>query len=128
MIVESSAVMALLLGEPEADRVEQALAAALRADLPASCYLECSLVMAARFGGEGLARLDRLVEQVPLRVVPFTEAHARAAREAYLRFGKGRHPARLNFGDCMSYAVARVEGLPLLYVGEDFGRTDVARA
>jgi ribonuclease VapC len=75
-----------------------------------------------------LLTLDEVVARLGAESHPFTPAHLALAREAFLRFGKGRHPAALNFGDCMSYAVARVEGLPLLWVGEDFGRTDVGQA
>lgn len=128
IVVDSSAVVALLLGEPEAPRVEAALASSLRCLLPAPCHVELSLVLSRVQEAPGLGLLDQMVARGSLEVHPFTEAHARAARAAFLRFGKGRHPAALNFGDCMSYAVARTEGLPLLFVGDDFARTDVAAA
>lgn len=128
MIVDSSVVVAFLLGEPEAGRVEAVLLAPGPSRLPAPAYVECCLVLGGRFGEDGMGRLDDFLDQYRIVVVPFTEAHARAAREAFLRFGKGRHPAALNFGDCMSYAVAKVERLPLLWVGEDFGQTDAVPA
>ena len=128
MIVDSSAVIALVLREPEAGRIEAALLGPGRARLPAPAYVECCLVLGGRYGDAGVARLDAFILQYRLTFVHFTEAHAALARDAFLRYGKGRHPAALNFGDCMSYAVAKVERLPLLWVGEDFGRTDVGRA
>lgn len=128
MIVDSSAVVAFLLREPDAARVEAVLVGPGQARLPAPAYVECCLVLGGRFGEDGIRRLDEFLDQYRIGVVAFTDAHARAARGAFLRFGKGRHPAGLNFGDCMSYAVAKAEGLPLLYVGGDFARTDVAGA
>jgi ribonuclease VapC len=128
VVVDSSAVIALLLGEPEAPRVEAALVAADGPRLPAPAYVECSIVLARRLGDDALARLDDLLEGYGIAILPFAPDHARLAREAFLRFGKGRHPAGLNFGDCLSYAAARAEGLPLLFVGDDFARTDIAPA
>ena len=128
MIVDSSAVIALLLGEPEAERIEAALLAADRPRRPAPAYVECSIVLARRVGDAALSRLDGLLSGYEVDVTVLTSEHARAARDAYLRYGKGRHPAGLNFGDCLSYAVAQVERLPLLFVGQDFSRTDIQPA
>jgi ribonuclease VapC len=83
------------------------------------------MVMAGRRGPDSRSEVDALLETFGLRVLPFTEDHAREAVTAFLRYGKGRHAAGLNFGDCMAYAVARVEGAPLLFTGGDFARTDV---
>lgn len=128
MILDTSAVIALLLREPEWPQLEAALLAADRPRLPAPAYVECCLVMGGRAREEGVARVDEFLATYGVSILPFTPEHARLARDAFLRFGKGRHPAALNFGDCMSYAVARAEGLPLLFVGEDFARTDIPRA
>lgn len=128
MIVDSSAVIALLLGEPETERVEAALLAADRPRLPAPAYVECSIVLARRVGDAALTRLEAFLVGYGVEVLALTPDHAQAARDAFLRWGKGRHPAALNFGDCMSYAVARVERLPLLFVGDDFSRTDIRAA
>lgn len=128
MIVDSSAVIAFLLREAAAARVEASLLGPSRARLPAPAYAECGLVLGGRFGESGTRRLDDFLDQYRIAVLPFTEDHARAARDAFLRFGKGRHAAGLNFGDCMSYAVAKVERLPLLFVGDDFARTDIPAA
>jgi ribonuclease VapC len=81
--------------------------------------------MGARNGPPGLARLDAFLAEAEIETLPFTAAHATAARDAFLRYGKGRHPAGLNFGDCMSYAVAKMEGRPLLFKGDDFRQTDI---
>ena len=94
--------------------------------VPAPCYLEAGMVIAGRRGRTaGLATRRRCSTGSGARVVPFTEPHARLATDAFLRYGKGRHPAGLNFGDCMAYAVAQAEGAPLLFTGGDFARTDV---
>lgn len=128
MIVDSSALVAILRLEPQAERLARAIAAARLASVPAPCYLETCMVIAGRKGPDSRPRVDRLLAKLRLRVLPLSEEHARAATEAFLRYGKGRHAAALNFGDCMAYAVAMAEGAPLLFVGEDFARTDVGMA
>lgn len=128
MIVDSSAVIALLFGEPEAERIDAALLGADQPRLPTPAYVECSIVLARRVGDAVLTRLEAFLVGYEVKVLPFTPDHAQAARDAFLRYGKGRHPAGLNFCDCMSYAVATVERLPLLFVGDDFARTDVQSA
>lgn len=128
MVIDSSAILAILRGEPEAP----ALAAALAADpsrlISAPTLLECSIVLAARFGDAGLRELDLLVHRAGLDIVPFDAAHCEVARDAYRRFGKGRHPAGLNYGDCMTYALAASTAEPVLFVGNDFAATDLAPA
>ena len=127
MVVDTSAIAAVLLGEPERDAFRATIErAARRPLLSAMTLLEASLVMAGRRGEAMLPVLDALAAR--LEVVPFDEAMARTARDAFLRFGKGRHPAGLNYGDCAAYALAMQRGLPLLFKGEDFARTDVRRA
>src|SRR2546423_5179561 len=91
-------------------------------------YFEASLVLAGRGVPAVAMELDAFVERAGVEVVPFDYELATRAREAFLRFGRGRHPARLNLGDCVSYALARTRDLPLLYKGEDFAKTDVIRA
>jgi ribonuclease VapC len=98
------------------------------AGIGAPTLAEAGVVLAARLEQDSRPLLSRLVEELELVVVPFGARHAREARDAYLRFGKGRHPAALNFGDCISYAVARVAGRSLLFVGDDFRRTDIQPA
>ena len=127
IVLETSALVAMVAREPGSERL-LAVAAAEGAALPAHCLLEAHMVLASRFPPGMIATLDAVVARLAPVVLPFDARHADAAREAYLRYGKGRHPAALNFGDCMSYAVAKVEGLPLLWVGDDFGRTDAVPA
>jgi ribonuclease VapC len=126
IVVETSALIALLFAEPTAAAIAARISSSPNPVLPSSAYVEASFVYCGRNGAAGLQRLDELIADLGLEIIPFTPIHARAAADAFLRFGKGRHPTGLNFGDCMSYAVAKVEGLPLLYVGADFAMTDVA--
>lgn len=128
MIVDTSALVAIVTAEPDHERLLDAILADADPVLPASCLLEAHMVVRGRFPPQMLPTLDAVVADLDLRLAPFTAAHAALARAAFDRFGKGRHPAGLNFGDCMAYAVAQAEGAPLLFVGEDFGRTDVAVA
>jgi len=126
VVIDTSALVALLGMEPEAAR----LAAAIEADgtrlISAASILEAAVVIESRYGPEGGRELDLLVAKAGLSVEPVTAQQAEIAREAWRRFGKGRHPANLNFGDCFSYALARVTGEPLLFKGTDFPQTDVA--
>lgn len=128
MIVDSSVLVAVLRGEPGSEAFARAIATAESCCVPAPCYLETCMVMAGRNGADGRAELDALLAALAIRALPLTEAHARLAAGAFLRYGKGRHPAALNFGDCMAYAVAQAEAAPLLFAGEDFARTDVGVA
>ena len=128
MIVDSSALVAMLRAEPGADDVGLALAGAGGGSVPAPTYLETCMVMAGRKGPDSRSEVDALFETFGLRLMPFTEDHAREAVTAFLRYGKGRHAAALNFGDCMAYAAAQAEGAPMLFTGDDFARTDVEAA
>lgn len=128
IVLETSALVAMVVGEPTARDLFHRTSQASALVLPAHCLLEAHIVLVGRFPPAMLATLDAVAARLKVEVRPFTTAHLAAARDAFLRFGKGRHPAALNFGDCMSYAVARSERLPLLFVGDDFARTDVARA
>lgn len=127
MIVDTSAVVALFLKEPGYEEIFQALVEADRAGIGAPTLSEAGLVLANRLGRDPSPLLERFLQQFGLVVVPFGEEHWREAVGAYLRFGKGRHPAALNFGDCLTYATAKLAGQPLLYVGKDFSRTDLKR-
>jgi ribonuclease VapC len=128
VIVDSSVLVAMLRAEPGADDFGLALARAGGGSVPAPAYLETCMVMAGRKGPDSRPQVDALFETFGLRLIPFARDHAREAVAAFLRYGKGRHPAGLNFGDCMAYAVAKAEGAPLLFTGGDFARTDVAVA
>ena len=96
--------------------------------LSAVSYFEASMVLIGRATPEAGIELDSFLERVGIEFVPFDQEQAKRARDAFARFGRGRHPARLNFGDCVSYALAQARGLPLLYKGEDFAKTDVVSA
>ena len=110
------------------ERVLEAISQADRVGIGAATWAETGIVLAARIGPEARAILSRLVEWLDLRVLPFESAHAREAREAFERYGRGRHHAALHFGDCLTYATAKVAGEPLLFVGDDFSQTDVQPA
>jgi ribonuclease VapC len=127
MIVDSSALVAMLRGEAGADDLAETLARAGGGSVPAPCYVETCMVIAGRKGPDSRPEVDRLLDVLGLKIVAVDADHARAAVVAFLRYGKGRHPAGLNFGDCLAYAVAKAEGRPLIWVGGDFAATDVAR-
>lgn len=125
MVVDSSALLAILFKEEGYEALLQAIQEAPRAAVGAPTLVETAVAFGRRVGFERAHLVERLVEALGLEVLPFTQEHYREAVRAYARYGKGRHPAGLNLGDCLSYAVARVEGRPLLYKGEDFRQTDL---
>lgn len=128
MMVDASALVAIVRAEDDAEVYLAALGRASEPAIAAPTLLEATLVADGR-GPVGSRRFDQLVAAADLTVVPFTAQHAAVARAAYRDFGRGSgHPARLNFGDCMAYAVASVLGQPLLYKGDDFGHTDIRSA
>lgn len=128
MILDSSAIIALILGEADADRMRIGLARDVRRGVGAPTLFEAGLVLVSRFGATGGAALAAFLVGVGTSVVPFGERHWPVALDAWARFGRGRHPAALNFGDCLTYAVAKLSGEPLLCTGEDFAKTDLALA
>lgn len=125
MVIDTSALIAVLLGEAAAERLIEAIEAAGSRKVSAATVVEASLVLLGRYGEAGDAQLDRLLQTISADIVPVDDVHVRAARDAAQRFGRGRHPAALNFGDCFSYALAACSGEPLLFVGDDFSRTDI---
>ena len=125
MILDSSALIAILNGEAEADRFTGSIFQADRCAVSAPSLLETAMVIEGLAGDRGRRDLDDLLAELSVRIEPFTEHQLTIAREAFRRYGKGRHPARLNFGDCMAYALAKERGEPLLFKGDDFSRTDV---
>ena len=128
MILDSSAIIAILLREAAADELEAKVAAAAALGVGAPTFVETLMVLTTRFGPSAAAHLEGFLQRGDAVVVPFSEEHAREAAEAFARFGKGRHRAALNFGDCMSYAVAKLAGQPLLCTGHDFAKTDLELA
>jgi ribonuclease VapC len=125
MIVDSSAVVAVALRQQGFEPVLEALLESPGAGIGAPTLLEATIVLSARLDRDARGLVARLVQELGLVVVPFGEEHADEAAEAFLRFGKGRHPAALNFGDCLTYAVASLSDEPLLCLGDDFTRTDL---
>lgn len=125
MVVDTSALIAYLNAEPEAARIEHVLVGAGRLFVSAATLVEAGIVAERQNDESGGRDLDLLLHRLRVEVVPVTEEQAELARTAYRRFGKGKHPAALNFGDCFSYALARSLGEPLLFVGPDFGKTDI---
>jgi ribonuclease VapC len=125
MVVDTSALLAILQDEPERRRFNEALESADSRLVSVATLVEISIIIESRYGAEGLRDLDLLIERARIELVPVDVEQARAARAAYSRFGKGRHPAALNFGDCFSYALARVLGEQLLFKRDDFSRTDL---
>ena len=126
MIVDTSALIAILFREPEHLAFRAAILRADNARLSAASYVEAHVVVVRRRPDQ-IAELEALIASLSLVIEPLTLDHARAARDGFARFGQTRHPAALNFGDCFAYALAATTGEPLLFKGEDFARTDVRR-
>ena len=125
MVLDTSAIVAVLQAEPEAERLIAALEAAVLRRVSAATLVETGIVMQARYGDAGAHEVDTFVDKLGVDVLALTAEHAALARDAYRRFGKGRHRAALNYGDCFAYALAMALQEPLLFVGDDFSHTDV---
>lgn len=128
MIIDTSAILAILLGEADADLYEEAIAAAWPRRMSVVALLEAAMVIESRGGVTAGHELDVLLDKASIELVPVTPEQTTAARLAWRRFGKGNHPAGLNFGDCFAYALASTVGEPLLFKGDDFARTDIEAA
>lgn len=125
MIVDSSAIVSVLLQQPDHERLIAALAVAEMTAVGGATLAETGMVLVSRLGVPGKTLLARFVQETRADVIAFGAEHWTVAVDAFGRFGKGRHPAGLNFGDCLTYAVARIADEPLLCVGDDFPRTDL---
>jgi len=125
VIVDSSAVVAILLQEPGWEPLLDHIAADPAPAIGAPTLVESGIVLAARLGIPGKTLLARFVEESGMRPIAFDADHWTVAVDAYLRYGKGRHPAALNFGDCLTYAISRIAEEPLLCIGDDFAKTDL---
>lgn len=125
MIIDTSVLIAILLDEPEAEQLIEAMAADEKRMISAVSMVEAGIVILNRKGEAGLRELDTLTAKAAIVVTPVDAQQSVLAREAFFRFGKGRHPAKLNFGDCFSYALAKALQQPLLFKGDDFNRTDI---
>ena len=128
MILDTSALFAILGDEPERRSFNEAIEAAENRRMSVATYVETSIVLEARYGAEGSRELDLFLERAAIELVPVDLEQARLARRAWNRFGEGRDPAALNFGDCFSYALAAALGEPLLFKGDDFAQTDIVPA
>jgi len=129
IVLDSSALVAIMRNEPETEPFLEAIASANFLLLSAVNYLETCMVLAGPLGREGVWRpLDAFLARARIAVVAFDLEQAHAAREAFMRFGKGRHSAGLNFGDCAAYALAKSRNVPLLFKGSDFLKTDIVPA
>lgn len=128
MIVDTSALIALITDEPQSARVRDTMMGSSRLGISAPNRVEASLVL----GGRGLTSpesyIDNVLEKLKIFTIDFTTAHSHAAVSAWSIYGRGRHPAKLNYGDCMAYATAKLAGEPLLFVGDDFTLTDIEPA
>ena len=128
MIIDSSAILAILFGEPDAKLFSDAISGAPRCRMLTANWFEVAMNVDAPGDAWASRRLDEFIETARIELLPFTETYALRARHAWLQFGRGRHKARLNFGDCMAYSAAKVEGEKLLYKGNDFAQTDIDSA
>ena len=128
MIVDSSALLAILSQEPDANLYETAIVAATSCRMSAANFLESAIVVESRGGSDAGNELNAFLDIAEIEITPVSEEHAEAARQALRRFGKGRYRAALNFGDCFAYALAQVSRESLLYKGEYFARTDIPSA
>jgi len=128
VVVDTSALLAILLGEADAPAIADAMAKAPVRRISAVSWLEAAIVITSRRGGRGADALRELLARLRAEIVPVDYAQAQAAYGAWLAYGKGRNAAALNFGDCFAYAAAKRLGEPLLFKGEDLAKTDVRRA
>ena len=128
MIIDTSAILAILFEEPEADRFISTITAASSRRISAATLLETTIVLESRSGSAASHELDAFLRRAQIELEPVTPEQAQTARQAWRRFGKGNHPAGLNFGDCFAYALAEATQEPLLFKGGDFELTDIPAA
>ncbi|RUU91731.1 MULTISPECIES: type II toxin-antitoxin system VapC family toxin [unclassified Mesorhizobium] len=129
MVIDTSAILAILKQEPDAPVIAQRLSGNQLMFMSAATLMECGTVVVGRYGAAGTAELRGLLERLKVTIVALTAEHAQAGIEAYALYGRGAgHPAKLNMGDCFSYALARTRNLPLLFKGNDFIHTDIEPA
>lgn len=128
MVIDTSAIVAILRNEPQAAKLERALVASRVRLVPATCVLEARMVLVSRRGEHALAEVDLWLSKIEADIIPVDADLVDLATQAWLIYGKGRHPAAMNFADCFSYALAKRADEPLLFIGGDFSRTDVEAA
>jgi ribonuclease VapC len=125
MVVDTSALVAILQNEPERRKFNEAIEAGETRSMSTASFLETSMILESRFGADGVRDLDLFISKAQIILVSVDEEQAHMARDGFRKYGKGRHPAGLNYGDCFSYALARSLNEPLLFKGQDFLKTDV---
>jgi ribonuclease VapC len=125
MVIDTSALLAILQDESERGAFSEALEVAEARVMSVASFIEISMIIESRYGAEGVRDLDLLIAKAMIALEAVDEDQAHIARQAFRRYGKGRHPAGLNFGDCLSYALARSRAEPLLFKGKDFAQTDL---
>jgi ribonuclease VapC len=128
VILDTSALVAVLFEEPGFQELERKMLGTSVIAIGAPTLVETEMVAVRKYGEAAHLTIARLRESMDIAVISFGQSHWETAVDAFIRYGKGRHPAALNFGDCMTYATARIAGRPLLYVGNDFARTDIEAA
>lgn len=128
MILDTSAIVAVLYGEPEATEFATLIHDAEECRISVANFVELSMVVESQLGPKGMRQAELFLRRAGVVIEPITVDHGELARQAFLDFGKGRHKAGLNFGDCFSYALAKATGEPLLYKGDDFSQTDIKAA
>ncbi len=128
MILDTSAIAAIFFKEPGYEVLFKKLSNARFVGIGAPTMVECGILLSARLGLDARGLLSRFLEENDVIIIPFSASHMYVSIGAWLKYGKGRHPARLNFGDCMTYAVAKLAEMPLLCTGRDFSQTDLELA
>ena len=128
MILDSSAIVAIMLQEPAYESLLAKVGEAGTLGVGSPTLVETAIVLSARLATDAQGLVARFIQEADASIIPFGEAHHPTAHQAWIRFGKGRHPAALNFGDCLTYATARLAGEPLLCTGSDFAQTDLELA
>ena len=125
MVIDTSALVAILQDEPERRAFNEAIEAAENCSLSTASFVETSMIIESRYGPDGTRDLDLFISKAEITLVPVDEEQAYVARQAFRQYGKGRHAAGLNFGDCFAYALAKTLDEPLLFKGDDFAATDL---
>jgi ribonuclease VapC len=128
MIIDTSAIIAVLFNEDDASVYAELITQSDSPRMSAATFVETAIVVETQTKTSGSRQLDAFLRRADIAIEPVTEEHAHIARQAFIDFGKGRHPAGLNYGDCFSYALAKATGEPLLFKGKDFSKTDLVAA
>jgi ribonuclease VapC len=128
MVIDTSALVAILTNEDEAEPLENAIDRDTARLMSAASVLEAAIVLESRYGEAGIRELDLMIQRLPIEIRPVDFDQLEWARFAFHTYGRGHHPAKLNFGDCFSYALSKITGEPLLYKGADFAQTDLMSA